>query len=358
MAEQQNTYWRWVPLIFSSFFFLPIGISYPQITTEQLVWAITVYCSFIFLFYQSTTTSSNNLPYWLLATLLLCTLGTWVTPGTQALFGYIAFFCGLSYSLGKALAGFGIIVLAIFTSAMLFDQVNMYFILPALLTSTGCVFFGYSTQKDLSFKAINKRNQAHIEQLAAIAERERIARDLHDIIGHSLTSIALKADLAQQFASNNQTNKALEQIQEVASLSRETLGQVREAITGLKEKGLTASLQELSNRLKQHGFTVNLDFDKLSLPAQLEASITLILTEAVTNILRHSSGNHVLIALSRSLHGVKLFIADNGSPKPFTFNNGLNGIKARCRELNGKFTLNTTKEFSLNIFLPMPVDES
>lgn len=353
LPKQSDSNWRWVPLIFSSFFFLPLGIMYPNVELGTLGWAILVYCTFLYLFYRTTLSDKQHLHYWLGATLLLCSIGTWVTPGTQALFGYVAFFCGLHYSFNRAMSAFGFILLTIIASAISFDQVNIYFILPAVLTSTGCVFYGYTMQKELIFEAKEKQSKQQIEQLAAIAERERIARDLHDIIGHSLTSISLKSDLAQQLANKDKIAQAVQQINEVAALSRDTLGQVRQAVTGLKASSFSTTLTKLCSQLEQQGFKVTLNCDDVLLPAHIEATITLILTEAVTNILRHSKGDSVNIRLTLDEQNTNLTISDNGQPNKLVYSNGLTGMLDRCQQLNGNMTVNTHDQFSIAISLPI-----
>lgn len=84
---------------------------------------------------------------------------------------------------------------------------------------------------------------AHAEQerLAAEAERERIARDLHDLLGHTLSVIVLKSELAGKLAGRDPA-RAAEEIREVERISREALGEVRAAVSGYRGSGLSAEL--------------------------------------------------------------------------------------------------------------------
>jgi len=212
--------------------------------------------------------------------------------------------------------------------------------------------FGSSTQRDVKHRIAQARSQEKIEQLATIAERERIARDLHDLIGHSLSSIALKAELADKYIELNQQDNAQQEIKQVAQLSRDILSEVRHAVSGLKKYNLADSLNKLIVELRQHKFTVQCDNTLPTISAKIESTLSLILTEAITNILRHSHGNKVSIVLSSNNQQISLAINDNGKCGSFVQGNGLQGISERCQQLNGTVSIDTKSGFALNITLP------
>ena len=137
----------------------------------------------------------------------------------------------------------------------------------------------------------------------------------------------------------------------MAALIRDILSQIRRAVSGLKQQDLSAQLASLKRELVHHGFTVSLITEHSRLSAVIESCLILILTEAVTNILRHSQGDTVDIRIEDSEQELSLWIADNGQLSAVTMGNGLNGIVQRCEELNGSCNIQHQQSFSLAISL-------
>jgi two-component system sensor histidine kinase DesK len=209
-------------------------------------------------------------------------------------------------------------------------------------------------------KLSEQRSQQQIEQLATVAERERIARDLHVLLGHTLSSIALKAELAEKLAEAGQVEKSIDEISQVAQITREALSEVRQAVSGYKSKDPQAEVDKIVSRLADKKFNVVQEISLRNLTPKAESSLLLILKEAVTNILRHSNGDRVMIKTQQTEKSILLTIFDNGTHfkdknKQPLFSNGLTGIVERVNALNGQFTIDTNKGFELNIILPTEV---
>ena len=356
LADYGKPYWIWGPLIFSSFYFLPIIFSFEKFTATGLILSVIIYLTFLALYIKAVFSCGEKALLPLVAILVLCITGTAVTPGTQALFGFVSYFLGFNFALKKALFGLVMLIASIFLSAFLFNFYDAYFIAPAVIISFALIFFGRAERKDRIHQQKENLSQEKIEQLAAIAERERIARDLHDLIGHSLTSIALKADLAEKLASANKMPQAKQEISAVAKLSRAVLSEVRQAVSGLKSQQLNAHLQTLKEELEQHQFSVNINNKLAQITSELEANLVLIFKEAVTNILRHSNGNAVVLTLIPQDNKILITISDNGQIGSFKFGNGLNGMTERCQNFNGSLTANHQHGFTLNITLDIALD--
>ena len=234
----------------------------------------------------------------------------------------------------------------------MFNMVDTYFIVPPVIISVSLFLTGRAVRKDKIYEQQQKQSKATISQLATIAERERISRDLHDLIGHSLTSIALKAELAEKYLARDKSTLAQQELSEVAKLSRDILSQVRQAVSGLKQQDLAAQLSQLKQKLSHHGFTVNLSNEINHLTPIIESTLILILTEAVTNILKHSHGNIVDIKINSLEENLSLSIADNGQVEQFIVGNGLGGIVQRCKALSGTCDIEHKQGFMLTITLP------
>jgi len=179
--------------------------------------------------------------------------------------------------------------------------------------------------------------QAQAEAAAADAERRRIARDLHDLLGHSLSVVALKADLADRLWQDDPA-RARAELAEIRSVSRSALAQVRQAVTGLQLSTLGEALSEARKTLEAAGLSVSLAAETVQLPAHAEQALALAVKEATTNILRHARAASVEIALDHRGEMIRLRIADDGrGSASFAEGNGLSGMRARLEALGGRF---------------------
>jgi len=357
LIDGGRPYWVWGPLVFTSFYFLPLIFSNQHFSLLTGFISVGIYISFLFLYHKAANTRGDEVSPTIVLMITLCILGTYITPGTQALFGFISFFCGFNFSFKKGLIGLISVLVAVLISAIAFNYIDVYFISPAVIVSIALFFMGRAERKDRIHAAQEKVSQESIEQLATIAERERIARDMHDLIGHSLTSIALKAELAEKYLSVEKFDLAKQEVSEVSTLSRDILSQVRQAVSGLKTRDINGQIAQLESKLIKHNFSVQVTNNLSKSSAMLESSLILMLTEAVTNILKHSNGDTVTIKLEQSDSGVSLYISDNGTVEEVNFGNGLTGITERCQQLNGSVEVEHTHGMCIQINLPENVDD-
>ena len=183
--------------------------------------------------------------------------------------------------------------------------------------------------------------------LAAVAERERIARDLHDVLGHTLSVITLKAELAGRLLNSETARdlpRAAAEIADVERLARTSLSEVREAITGYRSRGLSAEIEAARRTLDAAGVTLHLADSSSetsrsipSLTPDEETILSLALREAVTNIVRHARATHCALRFTTDSGTRHLIIEDNGqSPAPPREGNGLRGMRARIESIGGK----------------------
>lgn len=212
------------------------------------------------------------------------------------------------------------------------------------------------------FVAQNKRAQLKLQQaqqenvaLAAVAERERIARDLHDVLGHTLSVIVLKAELAGRLLGLNDGRAAAE-IADVERTARTALAEVREAIGGYRAKGIAAELDGVRLTLEAAGVTLVCESrPPLNLPAREETVLSLAVREAVTNIVRHAHATECRMRFTTTADGyASLQVEDNGASaggKPRE-GNGLRGMRERVQELGGRFRIEAEQGTRLVIELP------
>jgi two-component system, NarL family, sensor histidine kinase DesK len=198
-----------------------------------------------------------------------------------------------------------------------------------------------------------KLRMAHeeIEHLAKTAERERIARDMHDILGHSLSLIVLKSELAGRLLASQPTRAALE-VAEIETTARHALAEVRKTITGYRSEGFASELARAAQVLETAVVRLNKPAKAPYLTPRHEATLSLVLREAVTNIVRHAGASECSIELSTAENRTQLVIADDGRGDIRQEGNGLRGMRERVQELGGSLSLDSNRGTRLQIELP------
>jgi two-component system, NarL family, sensor histidine kinase DesK len=202
-------------------------------------------------------------------------------------------------------------------------------------------------------RADAKLRMAHeeIEQLAKTAERERIARDMHDVLGHSLSLIVLKSELAGRLLDSQPSRAALE-IAEIETTARQALAEVRRTITGYRSEGFASELTRAAQVLETAGVRLYRPEKAPYLTPRHEATLSLVLREAVTNIVRHAGASECSIEVSTGNDRTQLVIADDGRGDIQQEGNGLRGMRERVQELGGSLSLESERGTRLQIELP------
>jgi two-component system sensor histidine kinase DesK len=197
-----------------------------------------------------------------------------------------------------------------------------------------------------------RKADEEIEHLAKVAERERIARDLHDLLGHTLSLITLKAELARKLVDRD-PQRAKQEMLDVEQTSRAALADVREAISGYRGEGIAAELVRARKTLETAGITVDCEFDQLPLTPAQETVLALALREAVTNVVRHAQAQQCKVRLQREKDVCTLEIADNGRGVDSPEGNGLRGMRERLEAIGGSLQRQTKAGTRLVIHLPL-----
>lgn len=175
--------------------------------------------------------------------------------------------------------------------------------------------------------------QAEIAALAVAAERERLARDLHDLLGHSLTTIIVKAGLARRLLQTaGAVERATTEIGEVEQLSRTALADVRATVSQYRTVSLPAELAGARAALRAAEIDADLPNAVDDVRSDLRDVFGYVLREAVTNVLRHSAASHVTVRLGRTW----LEVDDDGRGGPSgAYGNGLRGLAERLSAIGG-----------------------
>ncbi len=278
---------------------------------------------------------------WYGAGMMLLGLAAW--PFNGVALGYVisgCISCACLPSWRRWLA-FTAVAFVFATAMALWLQVSPW-LMPLLLMLTVLSGFGHHLRaRNLRQDAALRLSQEEIRRLAVLAERERIGRDLHDLLGHTLSLVTLKSELARKLALADPP-RAQREMEEVERVSRHALAEVRAAVTGMRRSDLAAELA--SARLMLEASNIALDAEApaaLELPPEIEASLALVLREAVTNIHRHARATSARVVFSRAAERFHMRISDNGRGGLAAHGNGISGMRERVRALGGELGIDS-----------------
>ncbi|HTD29391.1 MAG TPA: sensor histidine kinase [Xanthomonadaceae bacterium] len=192
-----------------------------------------------------------------------------------------------------------------------------------------------------------------VRRLAATAERERIGRDLHDLLGHTLSLIALKSELAGKLLGRDPV-AARREIADVERITRDALAQVRSAVSGMRAAGLVGELASARLMLECAGVRFAYSGFEYELPSAQESCLALALREAVTNIQRHARATNAEAALVVDGDDVQLTVRDDGNGAIAAHGNGLNGMRERVEVLGGSLRIDATRGHGTQLILRLP----
>jgi two-component system, NarL family, sensor histidine kinase DesK len=208
-------------------------------------------------------------------------------------------------------------------------------------------------------------SREEVHRLGRVAERERIGRDLHDLLGHTLSLIAIKSELAGKLLDRDRAAAARE-VAEVTNIAREALKQVRTAVAGIRSAALESELTSARALLGTAGVELTFERDGAVLSAEIETALAMIVREAVTNIQRHAGARRARIEVvtqSRVLSTqtgleekmVVLSVKDDGRGGITTSGNGLAGIGERVRSLGGTLEIDSPRDKGTVLTVRLPL---
>jgi two-component system sensor histidine kinase DesK len=277
-----------------------------------------------------------------------------LTVGSSTFFSFLGVLIGFTYSTRTLLILLGgyVAIILLFQFYLYENYPFQFFGLPALMGLVTTSIVGYMEKFREENRIQSLKSSQEIQQLAVIAERERIARDLHDILGHTLSSIALKAELAEKLLLQEKNAEAKEHIRDLHQIARNSLSLVRQTVSGYKHRGLTGEVIDLCDKLRQQGFIVNLRGEIPNLTPRAETAVILALTELTTNLLRHSNASHCEIHFLNDDKNINICVQDNGKVKQIEQGNGLHGIQERLAAIAGELLIDISKGCRFDIRLP------
>ena len=184
---------------------------------------------------------------------------------------------------------------------------------------------------------LSHRHYEAERRLAAVREREEISRDVHDILGHSLTVLTLKAEVAQRLLDRD-PEAARRELDEVIGLSRSALGEVRATVTRLRTPDLASQLEASRTALRANDVELSIRGGALEVPEGQRSLLAWALREATTNVVRHAGAGMVRVELGPGL----LRVADDGAGLGASVpGNGLRGLRSRVEAAGGRLEVSS-----------------
>ncbi|MGH3319720.1 MAG: sensor histidine kinase [Streptosporangiaceae bacterium] len=221
----------------------------------------------------------------------------------------------------------------------------------------GLLMLAFRNSRELVLQLREARGE--VARLAANEERLRIARDLHDVLGHSLSLMALKSELAGELAERDGAHEAAREIGDVEAASRQALLEVREAVAGYRQRGLADELDSARAMLSAAGVETTVRTCGTPLPDQLDGLFGWAVREGATNVVRHSGARHVTIVVERGDSGASLEMSDDGTgwlAGPGG-GSGLAGLSERVHDAGGQVRAATRPDGGFRLVVRLPIGE-
>jgi two-component system, NarL family, sensor histidine kinase DesK len=354
LKNRDHGWAAYVWLIFFSFFFLqPILDKH----TTGRDWLITILATIVFLvLYFTMFRVCKPWNYMILVCMAAMGLGlARINVGSSVFIIYTAIFLPWVIRNSKAaFAALGVLIVLVAGDAYFFHADVGFWTTSMIVTLGAGLSNTYFAEKN---RADQKLRMAHeeIEHLAKVAERERIARDLHDVLGHTLTLIAVKSTLAGKLLDKDpqKVQKVRAAIADIEKVSREAMAEIRNTLGGYRSYKVGEELQRARSVLQSAGVSVEAETGNVPLTVAQESVVALIMREAVTNVVRHAYARNCRLRVARNNGNCVLEVQDDGHGGLNALGNGVRGMRERIEALGGTFAYETSAGTSLKFEFPL-----
>jgi two-component system, NarL family, sensor histidine kinase DesK len=342
----------WTP--FAWLVYLSLFLAYPALgRTSPAGWALTLLglLAFLPLYFRGYWVKGRAMVPVVLGIAGLGALYTPFNPGAASFFIYASAFVGRIGPPARALRWLAVIV-----SALALETVLLR--LPPQAWIPGVVFSLIVGGTNIHFVEMSRSTarlrqaRREVEHLAKAAERERIARDLHDLLGHTLSLVVLKAELAAKLAERDPA-RAAQEIREVEAVSRQALAEVRQAVRGYRARDLATERALARVALEAAGVELDEAFEPVPLPPEAEDAFAFGLREAVTNVVRHAGASRCRVRLEVQGGRAVLTVADDGRGGDAPEGAGLRGMRERAGALGGQVDREGASGTRLRLTIPL-----
>ena len=288
----------------------------------------------------------------------IAVLGFVVTPFNPGAQGYLIYACAFLAFRGtsREAARNMVIVLALYSIEWMWLDYGWTTLISAILVGFAVGFMNINFARKHERDAQLMLSHDEVRRLAAVAERERIGRDLHDLLGHTLSLITLKSELANRLFERD-PHAARREIADVEKVARDALAQVRRAVTGIRAAGIAAELASARLLLESNNVRLTYDLADVTLPADVETVLAMTVREAVTNIQRHARATHARVSMRVEHKQLQLEIADNGRGGDIVPGNGLTGMRERLATIDAEVRVDSRRSEGTTLLVTLAVPD-
>jgi two-component system sensor histidine kinase DesK len=225
--------------------------------------------------------------------------------------------------------------------------------LTATTLAIGFMMFAFRRLMELNRDLVTAREE--VGRLAVSDERLRFARDLHDVLGHGLTVIAVKAELAERLLARD-APAAAEHVADIKTVARNALSEVREAVSGYRQPTLAGELSGARTALRAAGIKARLAGTDAPLDPEVEAVLAWAVREGTTNVIRHSGARSCRIAVQRDTVAASAEVLDDGhATQPDGTGSGLIGLRERAERVAGRLEAGPVPGGGFRLRVTVPV---
>jgi len=351
---QEYRYMPYLNLVYLMFLFLPLFFN-PRFDSSHVIVTLASLAIFLPLHFMSYRNAGRHMILIASAMVLLCYAVLPFNYGANTYLIYGVISAAYAFKARNALL-FLIVALVLMAIQTYWLKLHIMFFATTAVMASMLVFYTlYSRSIERSNQSL-KLSQQEVQRLAQNAERERIGRDLHDVLGHTMSLIVMKSELASRLFDRD-PNAAAVEIREVEKIARESLGQIRMAVAGIRLAGLEAELANARLSLLSADIQLHYQLAPVELSTETETVLALAVREAVTNIIRHSNAGHVEIELAKIKNELQLQISDDGKNTLVTPGHGLSGMRERLELLGGQLEIDTGPNGGVRLTLSCPISE-
>jgi two-component system, NarL family, sensor histidine kinase DesK len=199
--------------------------------------------------------------------------------------------------------------------------------------------------------------RGQVAMLAVSAERERLSRDLHDLLGRNLSLITLKSELARKLLARDPAAVERE-VRDIESVARTSLQEARAAVRGLRNASLAEELDRAKDALRAAGIAVTVHSDG-PLAAAVETPLAFTVRETTTNVIRHSRARRCEVVVRRTANAAELEVRDDGigTQTPDEHGSGLQGLGERLAQAGGTLHAGPAPGGGFKVVARMPLSQ-
>jgi two-component system sensor histidine kinase DesK len=345
-------FYAWLNLVWAIFILMPwfVGDAFPHWFWPTMV----SFPIFLWLYFRAfyRRDSESVVAY----AIAIGALGFLVTPFNAGAQGYLIYACAFfAFAPNLRMAARLMVgMLALFA-------IEWYLLgFPWAYSTTALVIGPVVGSMNLVYRRNQQRNAElklshdEVRRLAALAERERIGRDLHDLLGHTLSLITLKSELANRLFERDPLS-ARREIADVERVARDALTQVRRAVTGIRAAGLAAEMASAKLLLESNGVRLSYDFADVPLPVEIETVLAMTVREAATNIQRHARAISARVTLQVEDARLVLRVEDDGRGGAIVPGNGLSGMRERLAGVGAELRVDSGRGRGTVLIASLPV---